>query len=634
MLVLSMLMTGLVSVSAAGAAAPTDKNTATATLNVYKYKAGTAVKDGGVNIFGQETYNYDNAVPVTGATFTAYPVLYLNNKGTYSVSQNFSAADSVLDMSTILDGVSAENSASGYLTYGSTDNLEKTRESLEAYIRARSTASATKDLVEYYNATTNATGLAQFSDVYYGVYLVVETGVPEGDVASKSFLVAINADSVDENDEVFAYPKGNPISVDKAIVKDNIDVYEDTVETGELVEYKITSTIPSYDLTTIKNYYKDANNEDLPYYFTDTFSSAKMKFKDGSLKVMVRKSADSDTYYDVTELFTVEETDSKTIVFNTSYQKIADFGWLSGGIAKNDDDTIALNSDFTRMGAEIVLTYKAYLGDETLAGQAYSNKIEVSFANDPASYAGDPKVTTVPGKHEPVIYTYALELTKKFNGLSSTGYNSEKTDIEKVNPENVTFNILREEKNEGTAIQFIKTVTEKKVGDAEATVTVGYRVKGDMVVVNENVPSVSTTEKDGVTTTTTVTKTVVTDIPVGANDKILFRGLGEGTYYVHEKTTDQHFTLLTADVKLTITPVETDKRTADYTYNAGANSNVTTGTTGTSGLISMTLNNVRKQFDLPLTGGLGVWLFTIGGGIIMACGIIVITLFRKKSKEN
>ncbi|MGN0537147.1 MAG: GGIII-like transmembrane region-containing protein [Acutalibacteraceae bacterium] len=48
----------------------------------------------------------------------------------------------------------------------------------------------------------------------------------------------------------------------------------------------------------------------------------------------------------------------------------------------------------------------------------------------------------------------------------------------------------------------------------------------------------------------------------------------------------------------------------------------------------MTVNNAKNQYDLPLTGGLGLWIFTIGGGVLMAAAIIVISVVRKKKSNK
>jgi LPXTG-motif cell wall-anchored protein len=51
---------------------------------------------------------------------------------------------------------------------------------------------------------------------------------------------------------------------------------------------------------------------------------------------------------------------------------------------------------------------------------------------------------------------------------------------------------------------------------------------------------------------------------------------------------------------------------------------------GSDNEFEVTINNVEKQFDLPQTGGDGILLFTIAGGILMAAAIILFAAMRKK----
>ena len=52
------------------------------------------------------------------------------------------------------------------------------------------------------------------------------------------------------------------------------------------------------------------------------------------------------------------------------------------------------------------------------------------------------------------------------------------------------------------------------------------------------------------------------------------------------------------------------------------------------GKFLFSVNNVSKQFDLPLTGGMGILMFTVGGGVIIAAAIIIFSQLRKKKKTT
>ena len=119
--------------------------------------------------------------PVSGATFTAYQVLTLNNDGdgdgTYTVAAPF---DAVIDQNS-LTGSAKENSAGGL--YTNTDEMENLIYQLEPY---------TKKATGYDFTETSTAGTYQVDNLPLGVYLVVETTPPANyTVSTGSFLVTV-----------------------------------------------------------------------------------------------------------------------------------------------------------------------------------------------------------------------------------------------------------------------------------------------------------------------------------------------------------------------------------------------------------------------------------------------------------
>lgn len=90
--------------------------------------------------------------------------------------------------------------------------------------------------------TTTATGLAEFTGLPVGLYLVEETFTPDGVVGSAPFLVTIPiTDPADDSNwiyDVHVYPKNSVVTIEKAVEDTN-----DYVE-GDKVEWIITSEIP------------------------------------------------------------------------------------------------------------------------------------------------------------------------------------------------------------------------------------------------------------------------------------------------------------------------------------------------------------------------------------------------------
>lgn len=103
--------------------------------------------------------------------------------------------------------------------------------------------------------------------------------------------------------------------------------------------------------------------------------------------------------------------------------------------------------------------------------------------------------------------------------------------------------------------------------------------------------------------------------------------LAAGTYYLKELQAPSGYSALTSVVKVVIsTATPNDNTTYDFKYsmNEGEENNV-----GEDGVISLDITN-NKGFNLPATGGMGTYLFTIGGLVIMAGAVLLIITSKKK----
>ena len=88
-----------------------------------------------------------------------------------------------------------------------------------------------------------------------------------------------------------------------------------------------------------------------------------------------------------------------------------------------------------------------------------------------------------------------------------------------------------------------------------------------------------------------------------------------------------HTSALTSVVKVVIsTATPNDNTTYDFKYsmNEGEENNV-----GEDGVISLDITN-NKGFNLPATGGMGTYLFTIGGLVIMAGAALLLIASKKR----
>lgn len=116
-----------------------------------------------------------------------------------------------------------------------------------------------------------------------------------------------------------------------------------------------------------------------------------------------------------------------------------------------------------------------------------------------------------------------------------------------------------------------------------------------------------------------------TALKLGANKQISIKGLEEGTYYVEEIATAAGYNLLKEPVKIQIT--------AETGSNAFVNPNGSDylGTTNTSGTGAESVTIINTQgFQLPATGGAGIWMFVLGGILVIGMGCVYFVASKRK----
>lgn len=103
--------------------------------------------------------------------------------------------------------------------------------------------------------------------------------------------------------------------------------------------------------------------------------------------------------------------------------------------------------------------------------------------------------------------------------------------------------------------------------------------------------------------------------------------LAAGTYYLKELQAPSGYSALTSVVKViisTATPNDNTEYDFKYSMNEGEENNV-----AKDGVISLDITN-NKGFSLPATGGMGTYLFTIGGLVIMAGAALLLIASKKR----
>lgn len=554
------------------------------TLTLYK-----SIPENGKEVDEQE--------PVSGAGFTAYQIAGLTSDGKYVVTENFKT----------VSGLSNLFTADGGLTYQSTSDLETLIPSLQE--KSENVSNGANGRV--YTSTEDGVkaGKYVFGEMELGIYLVVETTVPNDFITtSQSFLVSI-PEWIEEHEEnnvkvegkwnydVTAYPKNEQMVVDKKIANSDGDVSEDTKAIGDTVPFKITAKVPDYGVSTA-----DSTKKVTSLLSNDQFNGIKFNFADilstgltldiNSVKVSVLDN-------DGTELTTLTKKDSTNNIIKTK---------SDAGINGNADYTVEtspaaggqkLSVDIAwaaldqYQGKTIELTYSAVLNEKAVIGAENKNTVKLTYTNDPTVDNSTP--TT--GGSETKVYTYGMNLTKYFNNeLKSTGADGVEFSLKKDG--NKLWFITKSGEKNGEYIAYSKKMTEAGTEPAEGT----------KVTING--------------TAYTITQKLNCS-PAGV---LNVYGLNIGEYVLTEEKSISGYSKLASDVTIV---VNKDAASAKKVVAAMNNTRLENNNDN-DGVFILTVNNVSKQFNLPLTGGTGLLLFTIGGGIIMAGAIIIFYQMRKK----
>lgn len=287
------------------------------------------------------------------------------------------------------------------------------------------------------------------------------------------------------------------------------------------------------------------------------------------------------------ESLVITDTMSKGLTFNESSDSVT----VYNGDTKVDSEnysvkksvdsstgeqiiTITFTSEYcqsltTDSTQEFTITYTATLNEKAVLGQTgNTNKVQLKYTNK-----GEEEKTISPDKDKEVkVFTYGIDLTKQGEGGAKLS--------------EVEFKLT-----DGT-----NEINVLKSGDA-------YYPSND----------------------TKASSTVTTD----NNGEIHIRGLKPGTYKLKETKTNAGYVLLKNPVVIVIT--QTNATTGVATAKVG-NKDVTMIEDNGSLTAKVPLTVVNsKGFNLPVTGGRGIALFTIASiAIVAAAGSLL--FMRKRSK--
>ena len=557
----------------------------------------------------------DGKEPVSGAEFTAYKVANLTGKGLFTV------VDAYKDVKVTVDGtewsleklltqdeyIDGEVHA-GSFTYTSSDIFQKLIPGLQEVSKTDTTG---------YKSTESAEnkGTYTFGNLPLGVYLVVETKVPAGYAsASQSFLAAIPAWDNEANKwnyDVTASPKDSPINPEKIISQSEHGDKNDAVAIGDLVAYEVTANLPYYGEALPTSWTAATTVYPTEEKFNDTVAAMKYTFVDTMSKGL--------TFYNNTEDKTDRDNMTITVdrgagnggLLTLEEGADKDYTLTTATDPQTGETTITVDFNWAKInqyqGKTITFSYNATLNENAVVGVDGDNKNKNTVL---VKYVQDPQVSTYPISSdisETEVYTYGFELTKLFEN--------------KAVPADV----------DATAVEFTLTHygvaqwVAIKNGDSGKYTAYGKNMsdeKLDTIDENEGKEVTINGEKY------TITKALHPD----STGKLVVRGLNDETYTLEETKSVNGYSKLASRVDLVVTADEEqgNANKLDGTVTAKMGDTTLTNLVDNDGIFTLSVNNVKSQFDLPLTGGAGILMFTIGGGVVIAVAIIIFAQLRKK----
>ena len=528
-------------------------------------------------------------------------------------------------------------------------------DALAAGLEANSTV--VKNALEKYMAAnggvamplTDSYGKTSASNLELGLYLLVETKVPEMVTSTTDpFLVSVPMTTVNgtnaENGgttwiyDITLYPKnltGIP-ALEKTLRENKNDTgknggsasdikdgfaHTGTASSGDVLDYQIISTLPSItsESTYLSCYtFVDTLSQGLSYTKGDVMLEF---FTDAACTDLITTWKEADGFFSVAYntaaagegVMTIEMTERGLAEINTSKAVYA--------------DATMVNSGFSDCTVRITYTAKMDSDNSVVFGDiGNDNKVVLTWKRTSENYFD----TLVDDCH---VFTYGIELTKLF----SDG---------KGNFQNVQFMIKNDTDN-----YFVKAELNAEEG---------------IYYVTEHVANA-----DEATLFTPVTPVAV---PKAGNNqhKITLKGLEDDTYTITEIRTDNGYVLLKDDIEITLSQAEAtdlcdiyesdvlgliqnDPRYAEIIKDTGDLKNMpqkhlehhllTASATVDGNKVTMLVDNGSENaeapltvvntrgFDLPETGDNGTLMFTVFGILIMAgaAGILYIATRKKNA---
>ena len=464
-------------------------------------------------------------------------------------------------------------------------NATGTKNALESIVKTSGTAMP----------ETDSYGHSEAKNLPVGLYLVVETRVPETVTETTApFLLSLPMTTVDGTQwmyDVCVYPKNgtsNPVltktvreskeSTGKnggtGMIDDGFD-HAATASVGDAVEYQIISRLPA--ITSKASYLTT-------YTFEDTICKGILYNRNDVVLEFFRDAACTD------KIATWNEGDGNFgvgYVSNEDGTSVMTITMQENGLKEINQSTAVHNGTHESGYSQCYLriTYSATLTEDAVLGNTSNdNEVVLTWKRTNTEYYDTLKDCC----H---VYVYGVDLEKQFSD-------------EEGNFEKVQFTVCND--------------TDK------------YYVTAEL--------------KDGTYYVTgTADEANATRFVPNEDGHIRIKGMEDDAYIFTEVQTDEGYTLLKDSIHITITAdgrgeycnaCGIELLTASATVDGNA-VQMEEDDSSVSAIVPLTVVNT-KGFDLPQTGDNGVWMYGVIGILAMAASVaaIVIVCRKKKPAEN
>ena len=605
--VLALLMATLMAIGlmTTAFAEPTIDPGKKASLNIYKYDITKASNDGAWNAESYvSTGLHDDtivdklakyAIQGVGFTYLRVADIAMNNElvdgqrqvGVLYGFDNSDRSNTVLS-AVGLTAADAHKTDNG-INYFTSDMLNN---KLSAALAANATTvkNALEAAVKNGGVAmteTDATGHTSAGQLEQGLYLVVETRVPEMVTSTcNPFFVSLPMTTIDGSEwnyDLTVYPKnrtGNP-TLDKTVreaknstgkntgsLTDIGDGYAHTASAsvGDVVDYQIISTLPTITskASALSEYtYVDTMSKGIRYNKNDVVIEF---FKDAGCTEKVATWAENSgkfavAYDDAANTMTIRMTDTGLAEINEAATVYTD------SVKRGYSDCTM------RLTYAATLTAAAKMGDTD-----NPNEVVLTWKRTNTNYFDTLKDCC----H---VYTYGIDVLKQFS-------------------------------DNGGKVQNVKLLLHNDTDDCY--------IIADL--------------KDGVYYAKgfAAKKADATTFIPNAQGHVVVKGLEDDTYSLTETATDKGYVLLKEAVKIVIKTAESgqcEKCGAKLLTASAAVNGKDAGMTDGNAIVPLTVVN-NPGFDLPKTGGYGTRMFTVGGVALLGAAAFIVIRSRKHKNEQ